>query len=154
MFTVRYGTIWTASVNGNGEYNAGTLSPGSSGTVTSNVTVSASAASVTPSYQIFVQHHEGGAEGAMLLNIWVNGTAVQYNSYAKAGSTVSYLIRDHEAALGSNGGWWNSYVINNSTGQQISLNGAGDHGSPISFIMPYSNVTIHSSGSGATESGE
>ena len=39
-FTVRHGTIWTASISPNDGYDAGTLS-GTSGTVTSNTTISA-----------------------------------------------------------------------------------------------------------------
>ena len=43
-FTVRHGTTWTATVAGKTGYNPGALSPGASGTVTANVTVSAGAA--------------------------------------------------------------------------------------------------------------
>ena len=45
-FTVKVGTTWTATIAGATGYNAGTLSPGSSGTVNANTTVSASAATV------------------------------------------------------------------------------------------------------------
>ncbi len=42
--TVKYGTTWTATVAGATGWNSGSLSPGSSGTVTAATTVSASAA--------------------------------------------------------------------------------------------------------------
>ncbi len=45
-FTVKHGTTWTATIAGATGYNPGTLSPGSSGTVTAAVTVTASAAAL------------------------------------------------------------------------------------------------------------
>lgn len=45
-FTVRKGTTWTATVAGASGYNPGALSPGASGTVSANTTVSAGTASL------------------------------------------------------------------------------------------------------------
>ncbi len=42
--TVKHGTTWTATISGIGDYNPGTLSPGTSGTVTAATTISASTA--------------------------------------------------------------------------------------------------------------
>ena len=43
-WSVKYGTTWTATVAGGAAYNAGTLSPGGSGTITANATISVTAA--------------------------------------------------------------------------------------------------------------
>ena len=43
--TVNYGTTWTASIEGDTGYAAGTLSPDSSGTITDDITITATAAS-------------------------------------------------------------------------------------------------------------
>lgn len=51
-FTVGYGTTWTATVAGATYYTAGKLSPGASGTVTANTTVSAAAATWTQTYTL------------------------------------------------------------------------------------------------------
>ena len=42
--TVKHGTTWTATISGIGDYDPGTLSPGTRGTVTAATTISASAA--------------------------------------------------------------------------------------------------------------
>ena len=47
-FTFKPNTTWYASIEGAQYYNPGTLSPGSSGTVNANVTISASAATMQP----------------------------------------------------------------------------------------------------------
>ena len=44
--TVSYGTYWTATVVANAGYNTGTLSPGSTGTVTDNVSITITAATI------------------------------------------------------------------------------------------------------------
>ena len=45
-FTAPHGTTWTASISPSTGYNAGSLSPGTSGTLTGNITVKAGAASL------------------------------------------------------------------------------------------------------------
>lgn len=54
-WTVQYGTTWNASVSPASGYYAGTLSPGTAGTVTGNVTVSVSSAtsSAPTSYVVY-----------------------------------------------------------------------------------------------------
>ena len=60
-WTVAYGTTWTASVSPASGYYAGTLSPGTAGTITGNVTVSVSSAtSAAPTSYVVYFSLSGG----------------------------------------------------------------------------------------------
>lgn len=114
-----YGTTWTASVAGATGYNAGALSPGSSGTLTNaNVTVTAGAASLktfvltlaaTSHQTIKIQYQPRNADGTM--GSWTSDIAS--GSSAKTYTLrygSKYKITSFAAATG-----WNAGTLKNGS---------------------------------------
>ena len=87
-FTVEHGTTWTASVAGATGYNPGKLSPGTSGTIASNVTVSASAASIK-SFKITFSYSNSNYKNYVKV-AYTNASGSSASATGPASVTVRY----------------------------------------------------------------
>lgn len=128
-----YGTTWTASVAGATGYNAGSLSPGTKGTLTNaNVTVTAGAASLktfvltlaaTTHQTIKIQYQPRNADGTM--GSWTSDIAS--GSSAKTYTLrygSKYKVTSFAAATGWNHGTLKNGSANGAVNTEYTLTGA------------------------------
>ena len=103
-FSVGYGTPWTASISASSGYDAGTLS-GTSGTVTGNVTVSATEATRSPLLITFVNNvsnfkftvtytNTSGQRVTATTSNWTSSTPNPTSVTIKYGTTLYFTHRD------------------------------------------------------------
>ena len=126
-FTVATGTTWRATIAGATAYNAGTLSPGSSGTVNADVTVTASAAV----YKTFTLTKSA-------TNASTNQTlTVQYQNKSSNGTFgTKTTLSSGSVTLGYGSHWWGTVSASTGWNAGAVTNAGGDSSSMTS------NVTV------------